>query len=79
MDPLTNLYTQLRQRRAPDDQGTRWPEEPPQLEEWLRYWNDDDTDLGNLRNFEHWLSCSPPGVRSRKAGGRSNLQGGWLE
>lgn len=20
------------------------------------FWNDDDTDLGNLRTFEHWLS-----------------------
>jgi hypothetical protein len=26
------------------------------IEAWLEYWNDDDTDLGNLRTFEHWLS-----------------------
>jgi hypothetical protein len=29
---------------------------PPQLEDWLRYWNDGDTDIGNLRNLEHWLT-----------------------
>jgi len=22
----------------------------------MRYWNDDDSDFGNLSNFEHWLS-----------------------
>ena len=33
---------------------------PPSLEEWLRYWNDDDTDLGNLRNLEHWLERARP-------------------
>jgi hypothetical protein len=32
------------------------PEEPPLLEDWLRFWNDEDTDLGNLRNFEHWMT-----------------------
>jgi hypothetical protein len=32
--------------------------EPPTIEEWLQYWNDDDTDLGNLRNIEHWLSAN---------------------
>jgi hypothetical protein len=30
----------------------------PSVEDWLQYWNDDDTDLANLRNFEHWLSTS---------------------
>lgn len=52
MDPLTNLYERLR-AQAPI--GQQQPE-PPLFEEWLQYWNDDDTDLGNLRNFEHWLS-----------------------
>jgi hypothetical protein len=55
MDPLTNLYQRLREsNRAP----TSIPAEPPRLEDWLRYWNDEDTDLGNLRNFEHWLARS---------------------
>jgi hypothetical protein len=50
MDPLTNLYQRLRESdRAP-------PEELEQLEDWLRFWNDSDTDIGNLRNIEHWLA-----------------------
>jgi len=28
---------------------------PPSFSEWLHYWNDDDTVIGNLRNLEHWL------------------------
>jgi len=54
MDPLTNLYDRLRQQSA----GAAWPEEPPRLQDWLRFWNDEDTDLGNLRNFEHWIARS---------------------
>jgi hypothetical protein len=55
MDPLTNLYERLRQ----SDRTGLMPQEPPRLEDWLRYWNDEDTDLGNLRNFEHWLTVGP--------------------
>ena len=53
MDPLTTLYQRLRE--SGHDRASI-PHEPPELEAWLRYWNDEDTDLGNLRNFEHWLS-----------------------
>lgn len=64
MDPLTNLYDRLRQQpgRLPGDPsaGRAWPDEPPLLEDWLRFWNDDDTDLGNLRNFAHWMSRARP-------------------
>ena len=52
MDPLTQLYQRLR-AQAP---GARISVEPPAIEAWLEYWNDDDTDLGNLRTFEHWLA-----------------------
>jgi hypothetical protein len=55
MDPLTTLYERLRQS---SDRHACVPDEPPRLEDWLRYWNDEDTDLGNLRNFEHWLAMS---------------------
>ena len=29
--------------------------EIPTLEQWLKYWNDADTDFGNLNNIQHWL------------------------
>jgi hypothetical protein len=55
MDPLTTLYERLRQRAG---HLPACIEQPPLLEDWLRYWNDEETELGNLRNFEHWLSRS---------------------
>lgn len=66
MDPLTNLYDRLRDRSAFDARAGSAPngathDEPPRLEDWLRFWNDDDTDLSNLRNFEHWMSRARPG------------------
>jgi hypothetical protein len=61
MDPLTNLYSRLREQRPQGAAANSvWPDEPPRLEDWLNYWNDEDTDLGNLRNFEHWLSRARP-------------------
>lgn len=66
MDPLTNLYDRLRQPSLTGNAGRAWPDEPPQLEDWLRFWNDEDTDLGNLRNFEHWMSRARP-ERTSKA------------
>jgi len=52
MDPLTQLHERLRTQGP----GGRIPPEPAVIEAWLEYWNDDDSDLGNLRTFEHWLS-----------------------
>lgn len=51
MDALTNLYERLR-AQAPAGTGV----EPPSYEQWLQYWNDEETEIGNLRNFQHWLS-----------------------
>ena len=28
---------------------------PPDLHQWLEYWNDADSIVGNLRKVEHWL------------------------
>ena len=52
MDPLTSLYERLRAQAAPGS----FPQDPPSFEQWLQYWDDNDTDLGNLRNFQHWLA-----------------------
>lgn len=67
MDPLTTLYERLRQRGNGSALGCI--DQPPLLEDWLRYWNDADTEIGNLRNFEHWLSRSSEvrGQRQRPA------------
>jgi hypothetical protein len=63
MDIAPTLSEQLGERNALDTTATfhSWLRrsmhgEPPQLEDWLRYWDDGDTDVGNLRNLEHWLT-----------------------
>jgi len=30
----------------------------PTLEQWLEYWNDADTDFGNLKNICHWIELA---------------------
>ena len=60
MDPLSTLYHRLRTASTEGGVARLWPVEPPRLEDWLNYWNDDDTDLANLRNFEHWLARRRP-------------------
>jgi hypothetical protein len=30
----------------------------PNLAEWLKYWNDDESFAVNMRNLEHWISCA---------------------
>jgi hypothetical protein len=56
MDPLTNLYAALLQQLSGEPDGATWPTEPPQLEAWMSYWDDSDSEFGNLQKFEHWLS-----------------------
>ena len=54
MDILCSLSNRLRElSRSESAREAQF--EPPMLEDWLRFWNDDDSDLGNLRNLEHWL------------------------
>ncbi len=32
--------------------------DPPVLEQWLKFWDDSESDFGNLDNLEHWLKHS---------------------
>lgn len=64
MDIAPTLSEQLGERATLDSTATvpSWLHSslhaaaPPQLEDWLRYWDDGDTDVGNLRNLAHWLT-----------------------
>jgi hypothetical protein len=51
-DPAMQLYARLRARET----AGQAPADPPSLREWMQYWNDDDSAIGNLRTLEHWLS-----------------------
>lgn len=63
MDPLTNLYERLRAQA----QSGSVPAEPPSFEDWLKYWNDDESEPANLRNYQHWLSRTLSRQRPQKA------------
>ena len=31
----------------------------PDLQQWMQYWNDEESETANLRNIRHWLSRMP--------------------
>jgi len=72
MDPVNVLSQRL--RHFADSLHALGAKEfvPPTLEEWLEFWDDDDSDIGNLRNLEHWLKmnrvAATGGARVRAAG-----------
>jgi len=50
-----NFFERLRERHAqPAPESTCLPA-VPDVQQWLHYWNDEESFAGNLRNFEHWL------------------------
>lgn len=30
----------------------------PELSQWLKYWNDDESYAMNMRNLGHWINCA---------------------
>ena len=34
------------------------------IEEWLGFWDEDDSVFGNVRNLEHWLSQATANQRA---------------
>ena len=32
----------------------------PDLQQWMHYWNDEESDAVNLRNIRHWMTCIHP-------------------
>ncbi|MES1196074.1 MAG: hypothetical protein ABUL58_03930 [Steroidobacter sp.] len=47
-----NFTDCLQQLRNNQDAGSTTI---PDINQWLHYWNDDESFAGNLRNFRHWL------------------------
>ncbi len=32
--------------------------ETPELQQWLQYWNDEESFTSNMRNLSHWIACA---------------------
>lgn len=61
MDPVHALSQRLKQFSdyLQATGGRNLP--PPTVEDWLQFWNDDDTTVGNLQHIDHWLSLARNG------------------
>jgi len=56
MDPATELSHRLKQYAATLVGAGGQQVDDHSIEEWLGFWNDEDSAYGNVRNIEHWLS-----------------------
>lgn len=56
MDPATELSHRLKRYAATLVAAGSQQLDDSQIEEWLGFWDDEDSAYGNIRNIEHWLS-----------------------
>jgi hypothetical protein len=56
MDHATELSLRLKQYAATIAAAGRRHTDDHAIEEWLGFWDDEDSVYGNVRNIEHWLS-----------------------
>ena len=56
VNSFTNFAEQLRAIRDTQDAGAV---SIPDLQQWMQYWNDEESDAANLRNIRHWISRAP--------------------
>jgi len=50
---FTNFAEQLRMMRATQNAEAV---SVPDLQQWMQYWNDEESEAANLRNIRHWIS-----------------------
>ncbi|HEX2585743.1 MAG TPA: hypothetical protein VHL14_11450 [Steroidobacteraceae bacterium] len=53
VDTFTNFAEQLRMVHEAQDPETVCI---PDLQQWMQYWNDEESEAANLRNIRHWIS-----------------------
>jgi hypothetical protein len=56
MDQATQLSRRLKQYAATLANAGAKQDDDYSIEQWLRFWDEDDSVYGNVRNLEHWLS-----------------------
>jgi hypothetical protein len=56
MDHATELSLRLKQYAAAIAAAGSQHTDDHAIEEWLGFWDDEDSAYGNVRNIEHWLS-----------------------
>ena len=69
MDHATEISQRLKQYAATLSNAGARVADDNSLEQWLGFWDEDDSVYGNVRNLEHWLSQAARKHRSIKAAG----------
>ena len=68
MDHATEISQRLKQYAATLSSASARVADDHSLEQWLGFWDEDDSVYGNVRNLEHWLSQAARKHRSAKIG-----------
>ena len=55
MDHATEMSQRLRQYASTLSASNARHADDYAIEEWLGFWDEDDSTFGNIRNIEHWL------------------------
>ena len=66
MDHATQLSLRLKNYAAALSAANARRADDLSIEEWLGFWDEDDSTFGNVRNIEHWLSQA---ARDKRAPG----------
>jgi hypothetical protein len=56
MDHATEISMRLKQYAATLTTANARHVDDHALEQWLGFWDEDDSVFGNIRNLEHWLA-----------------------
>jgi hypothetical protein len=67
MDQATELSMRLKQYAAALTAAGLQQADDYSIEQWLGFWDEDDSVFGNVGNIEHWLSQSIAAKRSASA------------
>ena len=67
MDQATQLAQKLKQYATTLAASGREAVDEYEVEQWLGFWDDEESTYGNVRNIEHWLTQAG---RRRRSWGR---------
>jgi hypothetical protein len=68
MDHATEISQRLKQYATTLSNASAQVADDSSLEQWLGFWDEDDSVYGNVRNLEHWLSQAARKRDSSRAG-----------
>jgi len=66
MDHATQISQRLKQYAATLSTANAQQADDYSVEQWLGFWDEDDSIYGNVRNLEHWLSQAARRPRSTR-------------